>query len=123
MVIKRRKRGRIMARVTNSIKYAIYWLYTQNKSLENIAKELKIEIKQVQNVLSRGALSQPLVKENKVKNATEKAGKNKSRGKDLMITTTSSKKNKTVAIMTKEASALGDEIRKKTDPYARFRKK
>jgi hypothetical protein len=112
-----------MARVTNSIKYAIYWLYTQNKSLENIAKELKIEIKQVQNVLSRGDLSQPLVKENKVKNATEKAGKNKSRGKDFMITTTSGKKNKTVAIMTKEASALGDEIRKKTDPYARFRKK
>lgn len=78
--------------------YAILWLNEQNKKPGEIAEELDIGVDKVESVL-------------RVNKEPQKASKSKS--KDLMINKTSSKGNKSVSIMTGEASALNDELRKK----------
>ena len=76
----------------NSIKYDIYYLSDSGKTIEEITTELKITKKKVETLLSTRP-SEP------VKQITPK---------DLMITETSQKKTKNVAIMTEAASMMID---------------
>lgn len=96
-----------MARLNKIQNYAILWLSHKNNTSEQIAEELSIDLKQVNSVLEK----QTQASENpNIKTSSSVVGDKK---KNLMITETSVKKNKSVAIMTKEGSAQGDENRKK----------
>lgn len=86
-----------------SQEYAILWLHSQHQKPGDIASELSISIDKVEAAIRTN--SEPT-----------RAKKQSSKSKDLMITETSSKRAKSVAIMTGEASSLNDEIKKKK-PY------
>lgn len=87
--------------------YAILWLNSQNKKHGDIADELNIGIEKVESVIRVNSEPQQSV------NTGSTSNKKNSKSKALMITQTSEKKNKSVAIMTPEASALNDELKKK----------
>lgn len=90
-------------RLNKTQKYAINWLFSQDKEVSEIVKELKLQVKCVQNYIDKNLQT--------TKAAVEEA---KTLGsKELMIRHTSNKNNNTVAIMTKEASELNDESKKK----------
>lgn len=89
-----------MAKLSKSNFYAIQWLHSQGMSVSDIASELKLSETQIVNNISPVAQSseeQPVIANNP---------------KNLMITQTSGKGTNTVAIMTKQASELGDELKK-----------
>lgn len=86
--------------------YAILWLHSQNKKSGDIADELGIGIEKVEAVIRVNSEPQQSTNDGAVI-------KKNSKSKSLMITQTSEKKNKSVAIMTPEASALNDELKKK----------
>lgn len=102
MVKSSRKRDDIMSRITKVQKYAVCWLNHSGKSVEEISKELDIKPSQINTIIS--ANSQPEQKTTAPQPAQTK---------DLMITHTSGKKINSVAIMTKEASEIADEAKKK----------
>jgi len=79
--------------------YAVLWLYSQNKKAPDIAEELAITLDKVESIIRV--------------NSEPQQAKKISKSKSLMISQTSAKKNKSVAIMTPEASALNDELKKK----------
>jgi len=91
-----------MSKLSKSNQYAINWLVEQGMSLENIASELKINLDVINGHITK---HQPEKSKLKVKSSPVNA-------KDLMIRHTRDKKNNSVAIMTKEASEVGDESRK-----------
>ena len=91
-------------RLNKSQKYAINWLVSQEKEIQEIVKELKLQIKSVENYISKSVIAQ--------KEILEKPAKITS--KELMIRHTSNKNNNTVSIMTKEASEHNDESKKKS---------
>jgi hypothetical protein len=96
-----------MAKLSKANNYAILWLNYKGNSPEQIAEELSIDVKQVSGVLEK----QTQASENpNIKTSSSVVGDKK---KNLMIMETSVKRNKSVAIMTKDASAQGDENRKK----------
>jgi hypothetical protein len=80
---------------TNSTKYAVYHLVDNNKTVEDIAKELKITTKKVQSIITNRPQTEP----------------KPIKGKDLFITETSAKKTKNVAIMTQAASSMADQLK------------
>jgi hypothetical protein len=84
--------------------YAIYYLSDSGMEPAAIAKELKIKVKDVRDILST-----------KQKDSTNniKTTSSKVNSKNLMITETASKGTKSVAIMTKAASEINDEFKKK----------
>lgn len=88
-----------MSKLSKANKYAIQWLDSKGFDKETISKELKVTLAQIDSVL--------------VKNDKELPKTSSSNSKNLMITHTSGKKINSVAIMTKEASELGDETRNK----------
>lgn len=97
-----------MAKLNKTKEYAIQYLSKYGKqSPEEISKELKISLKDVNNVLG--------------KKSTSPAKTDKT--KDLMIRQTSAKKMNTVSIMTEAAAQLSDEFvrnmdkHKKTESY------
>lgn len=100
-----------MSRINKTQKYAILWLHNQGMNIEDISVEITVAISQVKNVIEN------------FETKAEKTGiKTKSepvnaapRSKNLMITETANK-NKHVAIMTKEASQLNDELKKNVAP-------
>lgn len=92
-------------RLNKTQKYAINWLVSQDKEVQEIVKELKLQIKAVENYINKSITVQ--------KEILEKPEKITS--KELMIRHTSNKNNNTVAIMTKEASELNDESKKKSN--------
>ena len=47
------KRDHLMARTNKTQQYAILWLNSTGKDYENIAKELGLELKQIQRVLEK----------------------------------------------------------------------
>lgn len=96
-----------MSRITKTQKYAIMWLNSTNKDAQSIAKELSVEIKQVEKVLEK---CQNIPQTNTVSTASEPVKRPSS--KDLMIRHTSAKRNNSVAIMTKEASEVNDQAKK-----------
>jgi hypothetical protein len=96
-----------MARMNKSQQYAILWLNSIGKDQVEIAKELDLELKQVQKTLEK---SKNVNQQSSVQTTSEVV--NKPTSKDLMIRHTSAKRNNSVAIMTKEASEVNDHAKK-----------
>lgn len=90
-----------MISLNKSDKYAIELLYSKNKTIEEIAKELKLTDKQVKRVIDKLPKEEPKTISQETK--TDKT-------KNLMIRQTSAKKSNTVSIMTEGASQLGDDF-------------
>jgi DNA-binding NarL/FixJ family response regulator len=86
--------------------YAINWLFVQGKTADEISSELDISINTVNQYLEQNAKSLNAQK-------PKPAHKEIKSGADLMITRTSGKNIKNVAIMTQEASAFNDNAKKK----------
>lgn len=103
-----------MSKISKSNQYAINWLSSQGMDAASIASELKVSEEAVKNHIEQ---NQPEKSKLKVKSSPVKA-------KDLMIRHTRDKKTNSVAIMTKEASEVGDESRKKilNDPSRKINK-
>jgi len=99
-------------RLNKKQKYAINWLVSQKKEVQEIVKELKLQIKIVENYINKTVTVE--------KEVTEEPATIKS--KDLMIRHTGNKNNNTVSIMTKEASELNDETKKKSRQQAKENK-
>ena len=93
-------------KITKNIAYAINWLLSQNKTPKEISDELNLTEKQIIAYIEKNNIS-------KADNLATKSSKVKSKSKDLMIRHTSNKKVNNVAIMTKEASEVNDELKKK----------
>lgn len=85
--------------------YAVYHLTDNGIEPKLIAKELGIGIKLVKDIIS----SRPKSQNDQIKTTSSKVTTN---SKDMMIRETSAKRNKSVAIMTKEASQVNDSFRK-----------
>lgn len=99
-----------MNKINKTQTYAVCWLNSLNKSVTDIADELKITEKQVLTILEKNTQSKSTDDE-VIKTATSSVT-SKITPKDLMISHTSAKKTNSVSIMTKEASELSDELRK-----------
>lgn len=93
-------------RINKQTSYAINWLLSQNKTPKEISEELDITEKQIINYMEKHNIT-------KANTLATKSSKVKSKSKDLMIRHTSHKKVNNVAIMTKEASEVNDEMKKK----------
>jgi len=89
-----------MPKLSKTNSYAILWLNHIGKSVEEIVDELGVTAKQIKDTL-------PQDTNNDSQQALAPVAKN------LMITHTAGKKLNNVAIMTKDASSLVDEERKK----------
>lgn len=87
-----------MKKLNKNQEYAVLWLRQQNKNAAQIAEELEISLDRVEAAIRQN---------------TDPVKATKSKSKDLMITQTSNKKTNNVAIMTGEASALNDDLKKK----------
>jgi hypothetical protein len=98
-----------MAKINKTQTYAVLWLSQQGTDVSGIANELSLTEKQVQNIIDK---SKPVDNStNSIPTTSGPVGKIKS--KDLMITESASK-TRSVAIMTQQASALNDELKKKS---------
>lgn len=104
-----------MSRLKKIEIYAINWLNAQKLSPENIANELNLKVDQVKKTLEKNQVARS--EESEIKTHSQPV--NNSKSKDLMITSTSVKKNKNVSIMTKEASEYNDAVKKNTSPSSR----
>lgn len=93
-------------KITKQISYAINWLISQNKTIKEISEELNITEKQIITYMEKNNITQ-------ADRLAIKSSKAQSKSKDLMIRHTSHKKVNNVAIMTKEASEVNDELKKK----------
>lgn len=98
-----------MPKLNKTQTYAIKWLNSQNKSSLEIADELKLTEKQVINIVEKSTQSLP-AKDSQIKTKTSLP--NNTRSQNLMIRHTAGKKSNNVSIMTGEASALNDELKK-----------
>lgn len=96
-----------MTRLNQTQKYAIYWLNSQGSDVSAIANELEVTEDSIVKCLEK---NQQINNDNAIKTSSSAAGNVKN--KNLMINETSVKKNKTVMIMTKEASMQNDELKK-----------
>lgn len=85
-----------MKKITKSDKYAIEFLHKQNKTNEDIAKELELPLATINKVISS------------LSTVTDETKKDKP--KNLMIRQTSAKRTNSVSIMTEGAAQLGDEF-------------
>jgi predicted DNA-binding protein YlxM (UPF0122 family) len=94
-----------MAKLSKTQNYAIQWLVLQDVSPEDISDELDIELSDVNKVIKKFYTTN-----NQIKTTSSVVGDKK---KNLMIMETATKKNKSVAIMTKEASQQSDSIKNK----------
>lgn len=100
------KESKYMSKINKIQKYATLWLNSQNRSVEDIAKELDLTEKQVSGIIQNGTKSEV------IKTKSQPVGSSPS--KNLMIRETANK-NKHVAIMTKEASMVNDASRSQTN--------
>ena len=106
MVNTSRKRDDIMPKLNKTQRYAIQWLNHTGSDAESISKELNLSVEQVSTIIQSNI-------ESKDPKSDKKTAK--TRASDLMITHTSGKKINSVAIMTKEASEVGDAARTKSN--------
>jgi hypothetical protein len=81
--------------------YSCWWLHSTGKTDTEIAEELQLELSLVQEHIQNMPVNTKVTKPT---------------AKDLMITQTSGKGTNSVAIMTKQASELGDELKKSYTP-------
>ena len=92
-------------KLSKSKSYAINWLHSNGSSIEDIAKELDIQIETVKDYIDNTNItkqSKLAIKSQPVKSS-----------KDLMIRHTKEKQTNNVSIMTREASAFNDNAKKK----------
>lgn len=102
-----------MARLSNVQIYAIRWLHSQNTTLDKIVSELDLTKNQILNTLEKFAESKTEATNQEIRTASEPVSAEKPiTPKSLMITKTSNKETASVAIMTKAASELADEMKK-----------
>lgn len=105
-----------MSRLSKTEIYAIQWLDHENFSALEIATELKLNEKQVSKALEKvSSVNKP----GKIKTVTEPVVKQQT---NLFIMESQNKKNKGVAIMTKEASEKADSERKADSVNTRNRR-
>lgn len=93
-----------MNKITKKDKYAIRFLHSEGKTDEYIAKDLDLDLKQVQRFISKNIVEPTQT----IPDTPVKVDKTK----NLMIRHTSDKKNNTVSIMTQGASQVGDDFYK-----------
>lgn len=98
-----------MSRLNKTQIYAIRWLDYQNFAAIKIADELKLTLKQVSNVLEKQSKT---AEENKIETKSSPVS---NKTKNFMVNETAVKKTNSVSIMTKEASAMHDELQKKAE--------
>jgi hypothetical protein len=99
-----------MSRLNKIQKYAISWLNYQQWDNEKIANDLDIPINQINNFLEKNQIAADKAN---IQTTSSVVGNKK---QNLMIMETSVKKNKSVAIMTKEASQTSDAIKQSKAP-------
>lgn len=96
-----------MSKINKTQSYAILWMNNQGINIDQISKELNLTEKQITSVLEKNSQ----IPDASIKTKTSSVAPKESKTKSLMITESLSKKAK-VAIMTKEASSLNDELKK-----------
>jgi hypothetical protein len=94
--------------LSKSDTYAIYHMVDAGNDPKTIAKELDLGIKIVKDVIEDRKPS----KNDQIKTTSAKVS-----SKDMMIRETSAKGNKSVAIMTKEASQINDSFKQSLDQH------
>lgn len=104
MVNKRRKGAKLM-KLSKSTMYAINWLYSNSKSIEDISEELNLQTDTIREYIEKNHVQKDI-------NLANKSEQVKS-SKDLMIRHTKDKQTNNVSIMTREASAYNDDAKKK----------
>ncbi len=106
---KQRRKGTIMKKNLDvSDIYAIYYMVDNNYDIKTISKELGIGTKLIKDTIN----NRP-----KQKNESIPTTSSKITSKDMMIRETSAKRNRSVAIMTKEASEINDTFKKNLDSH------
>lgn len=108
MATKSRKRASIMAKISKTQIYATHWLNHIGFTVEQISDEIGVSKKQIETTLSANTEDQITNEQQSGTNITPK---------HMLITHTSGKKLNTVAIMTKEASSISDEVNKKSTAH------
>ena len=109
-----------MSRLNKVQIYAIRWLNSQGKNPNEIATELSLSENQISKTLEKYGASLDANQDKPIKTVSEPvAAKPKSKTQDLMIRHTSAKKTNNVSIMTKEASALNDELKRNQASHPR----
>jgi ribosomal protein L23 len=98
----------------DSIKFAVFYLADQGKKEKAIGSTLGVSVEEVNTILKNRK-----IKKNTQNNisTTSSSTKKNINSRDLMITETSVKGTKSVAIMTKAASELNDEYKKALDKH------
>jgi hypothetical protein len=105
-----------MARINKIQKYAALWLNSQGWDSPKIANELSLTDSQVKNVVD----SPSTTPQASIKTVSSPMGKSPS--KNLMINESAGGTRK-VSIMTKEASAMNDDLKKSAPPEGRKNQK
>ena len=100
-----------MAKMNKTLTYAVLWLNHQNLDNTQIAEELSLTEKQVKGVIDKVHMTE--TKTNNIPTTSSPVGGIKP--KDLMITESASR-TRSVSIMTQQASALNDELKKRASP-------
>jgi len=95
-------------RLNRSQQYAIQWMVNEGQEVTQIVKELKIPADDVNKFIEKNCKPNS---NNAVKTTSSRVT-----SKDLMINQSSQKSTKNVSVMTKEASQVADEFKKKTPP-------
>lgn len=99
-----------MAKLSKVQIYAIEWLNHIGYTAEQISEDINIPHKQIDKILLSKTTETTSI---------ETSRKNTESKKNMLITHTAGKKMNTVAIMTKEASAMSDEDKQKTIGHSR----
>lgn len=97
-----------MSKINKLNQYAVLWLHSQNTDITDISSETGLSTKQIENIIKKH--NDP--NSNTADTNAHQHGPVKSLAKQLMITESAGKRQK-VAIMTKEASQISDEAKKK----------
>ena len=103
-----------MAKITKIQQYAVLWLSSQSLDNQAVATETNLSVKQVDNIINKFTVDNSKSQIN----TTSGPAKATSKTKQLMITESVGGRQN-VAIMTKEASQVADEERKKFEPLAK----
>jgi len=97
-----------MARINSTQKYAVLWLNSQGWDIKKISDELGLTETQIKNTIKNNKQA----KDDEVKDTPSSTVQKNQNSKKFMITESQSGKHN-VAIMTKAASEINDENKKK----------
>jgi len=96
-----------MSKTSKLHQYAVLWLHSQSMNSDQISKEIGLTVKQVETVVNKNKPQRE-----KTSSIPSNHSPVKSKAHQLMINESVGKRQK-VSIMTKEASQIADEDRKK----------